>query len=53
MGGAVRDVGMCAGVGWGDLLDLQRNTLGLMHEITIVRGRQGAYAEDRSIYLLV
>ncbi len=28
---------------------------GLRHEITIVRGqgRQGAYAEDRSIYVLV
>ena len=27
---------------------------GLMHEITIVRGqgREGAYAEDRSIYVL-
>ena len=24
MGGAVRDVGTCAGEGWGDLLDLQR-----------------------------
>ena len=30
-------------------------TLGLTHEITIVRGqgRQGVYAEDRSIYVLV
>ena len=30
-------------------------TLGLTHEITIVRGqgRQGVYAEDRSIYALV
>jgi len=27
--------------------------LGLTHEITIVRGREGAYAEDRSIYVLV
>jgi len=37
---------------WGLVLGLSS---GLTHEITIVRGqgRQGVYAEDRSIYVLV